>query len=760
MTTARELAERAFTLLQDAFRETESRASELDAELKRQRDPKTKAEERVDVLAHRLENVEAECHRWQHEAARLEEILENERVKIQQFRKKLEVAESGPDRVAKKEVNFWRQRAEQFDAETREYKNKIASLKEELRARADGSFSFAQPTGTESDLVSALEAAREEANSLHRQLDLQAAELTALKTADASDRSAHKIVSNDEQARRQEVADAVRTQLIGVEKALADSQQAHSTLRSEHARLSLELERARQELESARQELLDKRRAVTEAEMAASRAAETLRERDARLVELSATQEKMRSELTSKSERERAMHADLDKVHSELEGVRAELVARTKEVTRLEQAEQSARSGQGQLQTAVAERDRRVQSLTTELEQTRNQQRRLQDELMELRKRIDQSKAEHQASGDSLRKEIAVRNTQIAELQKRDGAIEQELGALRREQQEAREQIAGLEAELKEEKECTANLSEVANERREALTRFEEKVEEANERYEEAKWQLGKAKHFERLVRRRKGLIGALIAALRAKSKANTALKAGLDGLRTFKATAETSHAKLLVRVEQLTAELKEAEETVTKQQSATFLNEELQAAHAKTKTFEDRLNTQAQVIQALEDELKTAKAVQHTRDSVASELEEVRSELAAKNEIIAKLEADTDDQQRKLSKLRGSESETMRLKAIEEKDKSLIDALEREIAQLREALSRQGMRSGSDDAQQGDFSGKLRERDGSITRLMATVKEKDAEIAKLKESVSQWKKKYEFLSTEAPSAYQSVAEK
>ena len=84
---------------------------------------------------------------------------------------------------------------------------------------------------------------------------------------------------------------------------------------------------------------------------------------------------------------------------------------------------------------------------------------------------------------------------------------------------EVREQIAGLEAELKEEKEATENLSELANERREQITKLTEQVEEANERYEEAKWRLGKTARFERLVRRRKGLINALLEALRAKNK-------------------------------------------------------------------------------------------------------------------------------------------------------------------------------------------------------------------------------------------------
>ncbi len=91
----------------------------------------------------------------------------------------------------------------------------------------------------------------------------------------------------------------------------------------------------------------------------------------------------------------------------------------------------------------------------------------------------------------------------------------------------SRAQVAGLESELKDEKENAENLGEIANERRELLTKLQEKVEEAEERYEEAKYRLTKAAHFERLVKRRKGLVTKLLNALRQKQKANTALKAG-----------------------------------------------------------------------------------------------------------------------------------------------------------------------------------------------------------------------------------------
>jgi chromosome segregation ATPase len=729
MSTARELAERAFTLLQDAFRESESRATELDAELKRRRDPKNRTDERADVLSHRLESVEAECVRWQQEVKRVEELLDNEYAKVQQLRKKLEVAESGPDRVSKKEVNFWRQRAENFDQETREYKSKIASLKQELRARTDAAANggFMPPSGSESDLVSALEAAREESKSLRQRLDRQAGELSALATTAES-------VSSSSAPLQAEIT-----------RLAAELHRARSDLE----RAQRDLERAQRDVAGANQERNQSRLAVTAAENARDKQTDTLKEREARLVELSAAHEKARAELMTKGEHENALRTELDRA-------RAELAASAKRVAQLEKGEQSARASKDQLQAALADREKRIQGIVNELEQARNQQRRSHEELADHRKRDSQLQAEQQSRIEALREEVAAKGAQLAELEKQRAAADKELTTLRSQHVEAREQIAGLEAELKEEKEYSANMNQLANERKDALTQIQEKIEETDERYKESQWKLGKAQHFERLVRRRKGLIDALIGTVRAKSKANSALKAGLDGLRNFKAASEANHSKLLGKIDELTNELHQAEETISKQQGETFLNAELQAAHAKIKDLEARLNTQIEVIQTLENDLKVAKASHHSRDNATTELEEVRKELAAKNELIAKLENDADEQQRKLSKLRGSESETMRLKAIEEKDKSLIDALEREVAQLREALKRQDAASNSSaGGQQDDLSAKLQERDGSINRLMATLKEKDSEIGRLKESVAQWKKKYEFLSTEAPSAYQ-----
>src|SRR6185503_10683203 len=135
MANPRELAEQAFALLQNALRDSEARASELDEQLKRKRAPKNQLEESLEVLTHRLETVEAERVRWQQAANHLEEIAEAERAKVAQLKKKLEIAESGPEKLTKKEINFWRAKAEDIDTETKDYKTRLASLRREIIER-------------------------------------------------------------------------------------------------------------------------------------------------------------------------------------------------------------------------------------------------------------------------------------------------------------------------------------------------------------------------------------------------------------------------------------------------------------------------------------------------------------------------------------------------------------------------------------------------------------------------------------------------
>jgi chromosome segregation ATPase len=258
-------------------------------------------------------------------------------------------------------------------------------------------------------------------------------------------------------------------------------------------------------------------------------------------------------------------------------------------------------------------------------------------------------------------------------------------------------------------------------------------------------------------------LINALLGALRTKMKANVALKAGLDGLRTYKAAAEGNQQKLLQRIDSLKAEIKEAEETIERYQGSTNAKEQLVESQSQSVALEERLNTQAELIQSLEADLKAARAMQKTGDEKTQEIERLHKELETKNQAIEKLQADDDERERRLAKLRGSESETMRLRAVSEKDRTSIEALEHEISELRSALAMARTNAGGGGAPaapSGDLEAKLKERECTVTRLQATIKEHEATIRKLTESAESWKRKYNFLATDSPEAYKTAAEK
>jgi chromosome segregation ATPase len=503
MTGSRDLAQKAFELMQEALRESEARITALDAELKHRHAPRTRPEEQIEVLTHRLESTEAEAERWRCEAGQLAEVAEAERAKARQLRKRLEIAESGPDKLTRQELNYWRARIDTIGSESQEYKTRIAALRAQLKAR-------------ENELTLAL--AKAEASDLAR-------------------------------------------------RTLADGSEARN----------------------ARQQQLEHELATT-------------REQRARL------------------------EPELEQAHARIKALAAD----------------------------VENAERRIAELTPELQATRLA--------------FDQS------------------NGRLAEL-------ERELDA-------AKQATVALEAELHEQREHVDNLTELSNERKERITRLEEQVEEAQERYEDARWKLSKAEHFERIVKRRRRLIASLLDALRAKQKANTALKAGVDSLRTYKATAEQNQHKLLARIDHLMARLSEAEAASARhaeQQTPALTSTADPHLTPRVAELEQRLNTQVELIQSLEADLKGAKSQLREQESAATAMERLRNELEMKNEVIARLQADADERERKLARLRGSDSETLRLKA---------------------------------------------------------------EITRLEESVSSWKKRYEFLSTAEPNPYPAAAEK
>ena len=894
MANPRDLAEQAFALLQNALSASEARASDMDEQLKRKRSPKNRLEEQLDVLSHRLQSVEAERARWEQQAGHLEEVAEAERVKVTQLKKKLEIAESGPEKLTKKEVNFWRAKAETIDAQIKEYQDRLTALRRELNER-DALVEKLQTSAAAADVNSTPEAPAGDADDELRlqleQRDRWLAELR-LELHELRGQPAPPLETQAE-------VETLRGQIEGLERALAEAHNMRAALQADLTR--------------AEQEIAARERATRETATAEERMRATLAEREHRISELSAQLEHLHNDLRQRAEQERgnaaryeeqiaaltreteALRSRLDQdrhdagaaraalelaLHEREQGlekqrrllaaserdfddlrrqlaerdhaaakVAAEVDEQRREVEERELKLHSVEQQLRELGEALTERDRRLAASSGELERLRamltsqgdesdhlretlhgtareleqaratltaneRELANLRETLHEPQRELEEARAaltanerelaslrearhESERELEQARATLAANEREVSSLRDTLGASSRELAALRTEKQRleealadadaraadaearvadaearvadadrsleaAREQMAGLESELKEEREHAESLGELANERREHMTKLQEQAEEAEERYADANWRLGKSLYFERIVKRRKGLILKLLEALRAKMKANVALKAGLDGLRTFKQTAEMNQHKLLQRIDGLKADLKEAEETIKRHQGGTAAKEELTSAVSRAAALEERLNTQAELIQSLEADLKTARLSQKQKsgDDKQPELDRLSKELESKNQIIERLQADADEQQRKLSKLRGSESETVRLKALTEKDRSEIDALQREVTQLREALARQSEVAAAS-GNNADLEAKLKERENSVTRLMGTIKEHEATIKKLSESADSWKRKYQFLATDQPDAYKhAVVEK
>ncbi len=359
-------------------------------------------------------------------------------------------------------------------------------------------------------------------------------------------------------------------------------------------------------------------------------------ERDRRITDLE------QSVAAARDEIERTEH-ELGRVETE----RADVEQRAQDLDqRRQQTEQRAHELERELDGRSEQLDERVRAqaaVSAQLEQARamleagdRELASMRDTLLGANREIEQLRSQiHQLDG-SLASSLARADDAAAQLSLAHDELRsfaERHAELERQRDEIGAQVAGLEADLKDEKENAENFGEIANERRELLTKLEEKVEEAEERYEDAKYRLTKTAHFERLVKRRKGLVTKLLNALRQKQKANTALKAGLDGLRTYKAGAEMNQQKLLQRIDSLKVEIKEAEETIARHHGTTSAKEELATSTTKVTALEQRLNAQAEVIQTLESDLKAARSLAKSGDDKNHEIERLHRELETKIE-------------------------------------------------------------------------------------------------------------------------------
>ena len=290
-------------------------------------------------------------------------------------------------------------------------------------------------------------------------------------------------------------------------------------------------------------------------------------------------------------------------------------------------------------------------------------------------------------------------------------------------------------------------------------------------------------------MERRKGVISSLIAAIRTKSKANAALKAGVDSLRTNKGSAQEAQQKLLAEIEKLTLDLGAAKETI---KAAKKTIKEAKKAPAPTEDkaslkrvgeLEDRVKTQAELIKTLGLELGVAQeAIEAAKETAPTETEDTASlervsELEARVnsqiELIKSLEDDLQtarvlqlDFTNKTTEAHNEVSEQQKLydklEAASEDDKEksrlIIEAFEREVAELRGKLADSPPGNSAGPAGPADPAGAAGKGKDDSKELRAKLKQSAVKIRKLTEVANAWKRKFEFLSTDAPEAYQTQA--
>src|SRR5262245_26707864 len=374
MANPRELAEQAFALLQNALRDSEARASELDEQLKRKRTPKNQLEESLEVLTHRLETVEAERVRWQQAASHLEEIAEAERSKVAQLKKKLEIAESGPEKLTKKEINFWRAKAEDIDTETKDYKTRLANLRKELMERdalidrlreaqeSPSTAEGAQPAAADvespapsrvADVAGEIEALRLELEGRERRIGELQVELDEIRDAPPPSGAAGPSIETLTQI------DNLKRQAASFEQALTEAHTARASLKSELAQTSAEL--------------AEQQRLVRDAQTNVERARATVVERDHKIVELTAEAEQLRVHLeqrelelrnegAERDERIATLARDLEHLRDRAEGNANEAAYA---ITEREQIREAHRDSQQRLEQTRAEADRLRAALTS-----------------------------------------------------------------------------------------------------------------------------------------------------------------------------------------------------------------------------------------------------------------------------------------------------------------------------------------------------------------------------------------------------------
>jgi chromosome segregation ATPase len=867
MTNSRELAEQAFALLQDALEESEAQRSELEARLHKEQLPEADPQAQLRRLSEQLILAEHERAQWHKAASQLHDVVANERAKSRRLLERIEIAESGTDKNLRKELNYWRQKAEEFSAAKQEFQQRIFALKSELTAAeerfetvgrqtladdervrlqgqlgereqqlselhaafegsklkcseletrlADHERAHGQLNEQHEGLVTTLRQAEEARARLQGELDSLRAERDGIAQA-KSELERHATQTREERdwargevdalkhqvAESRERSDANRGTIEALqgELALLQEQLVESQTTGDESRRALEslrhelneargdatakqqaiesLERElgdarsngdgnRSELEELERALADARRTVDEKSAELDAVHEQLTESRAGDDQKSAELERLQEQLAELHRDDESRAAELERLRQELAEARGEMERKAEELhsVREQLAETLEDAGSAQviegleheLVEALAARDEqasKLEALQLKLDEREAASAAGQQELESLKNTLDSEREKNAARID----EIAAVRDELADLQAQRTRDEDEIERLNRQLAEAhrslsavREQVEELDISLRHEKTRAQDLNEIATSRESQITRLTEKLEETQEHYEETKWQLGKARHFAKLVRRRKKLIGRLIGNIRAKQKATNALKAGLDSLRRYKANADQKQQELLRRIEMLEQSLSESREKLGKAQNTKRAADTAPEAPGETARLRTQLAAQTEVIRSLEQDLKRTRLAEAEMRSKTLEIERLSDDIATKNTFIGSLQKDMEEHQRVQAQLRKREIELREIgERIGERDKKIA-----ELTKENEALRAAGPHGGDQiDRQKADT---LEKR---IGKMAQQLKQYESTISTLNQDVDRWKRKYEFLAADAPYGLDNAAHK
>jgi len=136
MSKARQSTQQAIDLIQVALSEWEGRVAELESDLSKKPESADQIYAELESLRGRFQESEKSREKWKVEAGELEVMLEHKQAQIDGLKDKLRIAESGPDKSGKKEINFWRQKIEKFEAQAAQHREHMSALQSELAEKS------------------------------------------------------------------------------------------------------------------------------------------------------------------------------------------------------------------------------------------------------------------------------------------------------------------------------------------------------------------------------------------------------------------------------------------------------------------------------------------------------------------------------------------------------------------------------------------------------------------------------------------------